>query len=794
MGKITGLAWLLIITASMYLPADTGGGITRYSWKRDRNPPVITIEYDEIQYFSPNNDGKSDFLEFPISITDERYVISWEWAIKDEKGSVVRTYGNGAKNPSARRPGIRKINAEVPPSLRWDGISDSGKLAPDGRYFFTITAVDDSGNTASTKTYEAVLKNSAPQISIEPIEDSQKIFNPLGSRNTISFNPKGVSEEKWESKIINSRGEIVRTFENQSGTTLPLAWDGYTDTGEIAEEGVYTFNIAATDKAQNSAQASMANIILYTIMPQPRIVIADPWFSPNEDGIKDTLLMRLVIPSKDEVTKLNIKIKDSKDNIVSNIVSNINSSSVREQFIFNGKNNRGEILEEGKYTAELSVSYKNGLISTAVSPEFNLKVTPPQAKVSSDFASFNYSGSQNEMIIKQEASDETEWIGEIRREDTPADENPVRRFRFTGVPPAEIRWNGRSEGGTIAADGRYTYELSATDKAGNTGRSNRLSFTLNTKGALVTISSDLRSFSPNADRVKDTINLLPVAKERDGIASYKVDILGSNGRPVKSFEGTLLIPDRIIWDGRTDENTPAPEGIYRARIELLYENGNRLNYTSPAFELDNTAPKGTVSAPFTVFSPHGERGTIPFSITTEADDEWEAFIAANDGKPVKTWNWKGRAPQIAWDGRDSAGNAAADGVYQFIVQSTDEAGNSARYLIPAIVLDTRQPKLFITSTASAELVSFNIFCSLREGIEDWKLEIKDEKGTLIKNFASEPSKPAGAIGRTTPPPAVINWNRLSDNGKIIEGNLSAVLNVNYTKGDRLNAETALDTF
>jgi hypothetical protein len=73
-----------------------GGGVTWAVGIADKKPPVITIDYPasdasggssspspqspvpdpQIMYFSHNNDGKADYLEFPLSITDEQYVES----------------------------------------------------------------------------------------------------------------------------------------------------------------------------------------------------------------------------------------------------------------------------------------------------------------------------------------------------------------------------------------------------------------------------------------------------------------------------------------------------------------------------------------------------------------------------------------------------------------------------------------------------------------------------------------------------------------------------------------------
>jgi flagellar hook assembly protein FlgD len=786
-----------------------GGGATWTVGIADKKPPRIKIDYPEPidpeypMFFSPNNDGKTDYLEFPLSITDERYVESWEWVIKDEEGNVIRSYQNkelrpetqGVKNFFKRLVAVKK-EVDVPSSLRWDGIGDSGELAPDGRYFFTITATDDSGNTGSTVSYETVLKNAPPEIVIEGMDDAQRVFSPGGggTKNTITFRQRGSAEDAWESGIYAVSGEKIRGFPAERGNPAPRTWDGKDDSGIIVNDGVYVYRIEATDRAENHAAASLENIIVNTIRPTVSVVIADPWFSPNGDGVKDTVSMNLTVPEKAEVMSWTMQIRDAQNNISRTLQG---STAPSDRLDYDGKSDAGAVQGEGIYRGVLSVNYRNGYTATAFSPPFNLKLTPPSASITMDYAAFspNHGGVQSEMLIKQDGSREQLWTGEIRRLNSAANEAPVRTFKFNGTPPRETRWDGHGESATFAADGDYTYQLSSTDQAGNTGRSNTLRFRLSTVDTPVMITTDSRAFAPAGNSLRTSINLTPQVQVKDGVSSYRIEVLNSAGQAVRVFEGRGLPPGAVNWNGRTDTNINMPEGSYRAKLDLRYEQGNQPSATSLPFELDNTPPKASATAQYTTFSPNGQRNAIPFTLRTEANDPWEAAIVAANGKKIKTWNWSGAAPQTAWDGKDDAGNIAPDGTYQFTLESMDAAGNTARYSIPGLVLDGRVPQLILTASAnaiapkpnqSADLVRFAVMCPLQDGIENWVLELKDEKGTLMRRFAS----PAGATGRAAAPPANIGWNGLSDGGGIREGRFTPTMTVKYLKGDVISAETA----
>jgi flagellar hook assembly protein FlgD/flagellar motor protein MotB len=784
-----------------------GAGLTWTVGVADKTPPLILADYPETAYISPNNDGKADALEFPVTMTDSRYIAGWVFEIKDEGGTVVRVYRNKERRPETQ--GVQnfisrltdvKSGVEVPSALRWDGIFDSGELAADGRYFFTITAFDDNGNTGTTQAYEVVVDNTPPEITVEALPGDQRIFSPDGdgSKDTLTIVQSGSPEDLWEGGVYDAGGTKIRSFTTTNGKPENLIWDGKDDEGLFVPDGVYSYRITATDRAQNSESGELDNIIVSTIQPQVGVVLTDAYFSPNGDGIKDTLSLNLSVPVREGITGWNLRFRDSQGNLRRTISG---SPATPDRVDFDGRDDRGAVLPEGTYQGEFSVNYRNGYVSQAMSPFFTLDVTAPRASVRSEYPAFspNNDGNQDEMIIYQEGSNELMWLGDVRRAGGPAGERPVRSFRFSGVPAARITWDGHGDAGTFAADGDYTYELYATDPAGNTGRSNTVRFTLSTADTPVMISTDSRAFSPIGDGVKDTITLTPQIQVREGISAYRIDVLDSAGRAVRTFEGRNAPPAAVSWNGRNNDGAAVPDGTYTARIELRYVQGNQPAAASLPFQVDTQAPRADLTAPFTVFSPNGDgrRDFIPFNVTTDGNDDWEAVIADAGGRTIRSWNWSGRAPSLTWDGTDQAGNSAPDGTYQLTLRSTDAAGNSTRMNIPGISLDARVPRIIFTASATAiapkpnqaaDLVRFNIMLTPQEGIESWNLELRDEGGTLLRTFTGAAGTSGASAGRTAPPPAALGWNGLAENGAVREGRYIPTLTVNYIKGDVASAQ------
>ncbi|MCX7654908.1 MAG: OmpA family protein [Treponemataceae bacterium] len=821
-----------------------GAGLSWTLGVADTKGPLIVIDYPETRYISPNNDGKADVLEFPISITDSRYVASWEFTILNQDKQVVRTYRNKERRPETQ--GVRNIldrildvksGVEVPTTLRWDGILDDGSLAPDGNYFFKVSAKDDNGNESISDSYQVVVDNTAPTVRITKAGENTdltqlKIFSPDGDGNKDTFELvlEGSVEDRWEGGIYNGAGTLVRNFSftNASpagtNTTAParLIWDGKNDTGQIVPDGVYTYRVRATDRAQNTGSTELGNIIVNTERPVVSLLINDGFFSPNGDGIKDSLILSPGVPVKEGITRWDLSIMN-ESGAVRRIFEGT-TMAPPSQVVFDGKSGEGTLLAEGTYQAQLRVTYQNGHVAVTKSPSFVLDITAPTARVVASYPAFspNNDGNLDEMEFTQDSSEEVQWTGEIRLVQE-AGKAPVasrtgegtgiliRTFSFSGKAAPRITWDGRDSQGRPVPDGVYEYRLVSTDRAGNRGASNAVQFTLTTADTPVIVNTDTRAFSPNGDRIKDTITIIPQLQVTDGIASWRLEILDSQNTPVRTFEGRNTPPQNTVWDGKNSAGTVVPDGQYTARLQIRYVAGNQPVASSLPFTVDTQAPQIELSVPYTLFSPNndGNRDFLPIQVRTPGNDTWTLSILNQNRQVVQSWEWRGTAPDIRWNGTDRAGNQVTDGTYSLVATSTDEGGNTTTRTIDGIVMDSRVPRAFLTASAQAispngdsiaDTMTFSIVLTLKEGIESWKLELLTEQGSSHRILGTS----APTTGTTTPsgadaanpssvptiriaavPPETIMWDGRDGTGVVREGTYQPRLTVKYTKGDQI---------
>src|SRR3954463_10606720 len=100
-------------------------------------PPVIDVGR-VTRYFSPNGDGQRDLNQISITlrIADEATV-----DVVDQDGDPVKRLADGVA-----------MRAYRPLRLTWDGTTDDGTRAPDGRYRLRVALRDEGRSAVVQKT------------------------------------------------------------------------------------------------------------------------------------------------------------------------------------------------------------------------------------------------------------------------------------------------------------------------------------------------------------------------------------------------------------------------------------------------------------------------------------------------------------------------------------------------------------------------------------------------------------------------------------------------------------------
>ncbi|RLW68220.1 MAG: hypothetical protein B6D68_04130 [spirochete symbiont of Stewartia floridana] len=762
---------------------------------KDNNPPVIKTEFGELKYISPNYDGIQDELNTPYRVEDERYIKTFEWRIVDSLGKTVRTYVNKDERPENEtvsnlwaRLISPKEGTPLPESFRWDGVSDAGSIAPDGKYGIYLQFSDDNDNTASSGPFPVVVDTVPPALDMSELEGLDLIFSPDGDGNKDEFEifQEGSKERLWEAEFRDAAGTAVKKWTWNEDAPQSITWNGQNESGKFIGDGVYHYFVHSTDRAGNSTQGAIEGIIIDTNRPRIGLTIDKAVFSPGTASELSTLTLDADIPQTAGIMDWTLEVID-KNEAVGRIWNRGETVLVPGTLTFDGKGNDGRMLPEGEYFARLSIEYGNGFQPDTASPRFFIDTTPPSAQVRANWSLFSPHGGsrRNQVTFIQESSTEQVWKGSL----IDSDGQLVREWSWIKQAERELTWDGRSDVGRLVPDGEYRYYLYSVDRAGNYGQSKQVSVTVDTSAVEASLTASLDVFGPTGNGRKDSVFFYMSAKEDSPLADWSLHVRNADGAEVMSWNGRGNLPERQEWDGMKTGGGRVNDGPYTGELTVNYVKGDSAMARTGSILVDTQPPMIEINVTDRLFSPDGD-GQKDALIISQRSSEEESFNASLydiNGQEVLSWVWAEALEPIEWNGTDESGNALPDGAYRYEVSGMDNAGNETRREVTGIRIDTAPTAVYLTAkegyikageTDSEKMQSFTVVIPNNEGISSWQFVIEDEEGR-------------GVISKSGkhPVPGSFKWNGVDDGGKPIEGVFKGVLNVVYEKGARPRGET-----
>ena len=135
--------------------------------------------------------------------------------------------------------------------------------------------------------------------------------------------------------------------------------------------------------------------------------------------------------------------------------------------------------------------------------------------------------------------------------------------------PARVVWDGTDDNGSMVPDGVYSYSVKSVDRAGNSTEEDFQNIIKNTEETPIALKIDKQFFSPNNDKIMDTIVFTPDIGVEKGLVRWDFTVYGNDGSAEKTFSGTDSISDNIIYDGRDDSGIILGEGTYYAVLRVF---------------------------------------------------------------------------------------------------------------------------------------------------------------------------------------------------------------------------------
>ena len=201
--------------------------------QRLKSEPAVVNRVETRKFFSPNGDGRRDTQELSFTLKQA----------DDVTVDVLDGDGERVARLASAQPAVRFR----PLRLTWDGRTDSGSRAPDGRYRVRIglrrqgrSVVDPGSFTLDTRPPTPAAIVTTPPI-VAPGDGVGFRVRGMGPRALPRF------------QVIRTdvdEPEPVRSFDGRKGQRT-ASWDGRTDGGVAAPPGTYVIAVTTQDRAGN---------------------------------------------------------------------------------------------------------------------------------------------------------------------------------------------------------------------------------------------------------------------------------------------------------------------------------------------------------------------------------------------------------------------------------------------------------------------------------------------------------------------------------------------------------------
>jgi hypothetical protein len=621
-------------------------------------------------------------IEFALLFGSRESVSTWSIAIAEPRQkAAVKTVKGDASN--------------LPETFTWDGKSDSGQPAPEGSYVATLS-IDYAGKfkagSASSKGF--ILDITPPSGSFSP-NPAQFAYAPEGAPKPIAVNvsvkqalAKAVS---WSIDIFDSNGNPEKVLAG----TLPetqAGWDGKLDSGGYVEAAaIYPAVLTVVDELGNKGTFKGS----FAVADVPSASVSSistrrAGFSPTSTSVKSTLDLLLTVGTKANLQAWEVDVTGVEKGSAKIVRTFKGTAADLPDYVrWDGKDGSGAIVPEGSYFATLGLDYGSAYKPVLEkSGNFSVVMTPPSGSITVDPPSVSLSelGPKKPVDLTVQAKSAfaqiASWVMAVY------DPSGVSVMVFNrNWPNSKVAWDGKTvEGGTLIPGASYSVKAKVQDEYGNVGElEGALSVAgLNAATEPSSIQASAPGFAPTGDGSMGSMEFKLAAGNRDSLASWKVDVVGESGVVQKSYKGEgKQFPSKLVWNGKIDNGSYAPEGRYVAMLFLDYGvSFAPVTVGTKPFVLDLTPPDGKITLSEELFSPDGDGisdvETISFTGSSSLARivGWSLTAYDPGDNPFASWKGSWPAEPIAWDGKDMKGNlveSASD--YPLVLKLRDEFGN-----------------------------------------------------------------------------------------------------------------------
>jgi flagellar hook assembly protein FlgD len=448
---------------------------------------------------------------------------------------------------------------------------------------------------------------------------------------------------------------------------------------------------------------------------ESQVQVEKSGFSPSAPAGQNSIEISLLFGNSDAISSWKVAVASGSS---ASRTWTGDAGYLPSSLTWDGKTDTGTVAADGTYTATLSVEYKEKYqAASAESRSFVLDVNPPAGSIAADPALFTPTekGVQGPVTLTITASSAHARMDSWSLDVLDTAGAMVKNWSGVWANTAET-WDGSSaDGGYVRPDSSYKLVATVRDEYGNSAQitSDLAVAALAEKTPVVavqlppaapaapakpgqpSIAATTLGFSPNGDQVADDLTLAMGYGQPSSVVSWKASVALQGGAVQKTWSGDGgNLPASLVWNGKADSGSTAPEGSYTATLSVDYGSAFAAGTaTSPAFILDITPPSGSLTLSSGLFSPIEASDTLSLKLTATSPvakiDSWTMDIYDPGGNVFRSFSEKWPNDTVAWNGRNSRGElvqSAED--YPVVAKVRDQFGNTGtvKGMIPVDIL------------------------------------------------------------------------------------------------------------
>jgi len=544
----------------------------------------VSFEIGQTFYLSPNFDGVNDELVFSTASLGSTRVESWRFLIADGSGKVERVIKNRILQEEQK--------VIIPKTITWNVTGGMGKILPDGNYSYEFYTTEQKGKEYLKIKGIVIVDANPPKLEINAEETT---FSPNGDgvKDRLLINIDAEQGVNYTCTISTPEGIVVRSEEWGQEPPEIFEWDGKGENGAVLPDGVYNIAISGKDLAGNVTLKTVKGVTIDIRERSATVDLDYPVFSPNGDGILDTVTFYPVLSDRNRIDTWDLIIQTEKGDTAARFRGR---RVVPHEVIWNGvpRNKNYDYPEEelpsGIYYYFIKVVYRSGVSTYSYKKGFFLDVDPPQisVEVTPEVFSPDGDGMDDTLSIKANISDLTfiqNWKILIYNKNGTL----YKTISGYGMPKGEIVWDGVSDTGLLVDSGEdYYMVFEATDQGYNKGQSEKIPFSIDI--LVIPTERGLKIRVSNIEFGFDTATL-------QGEKTFKIlDKIVEILKKYKKY--SIVIEGHTDSTGNPDYNLKLSKGRAEAVGRYLIQKGieeNRFTYKGygSEFPIDtNETPEG----------------------------------------------------------------------------------------------------------------------------------------------------------------------------------------------------------